>query len=115
MSSRSPSKIRYDESHPSVSFRLSGEVKEWLDTVRGDLSYTETIRNAMVDGAKVQEAVDNAYRQGYEDAKKTYQLIFWCSVCRKTMHCRTNDEMHKALAEYAFESGWHHANGCGTQ
>ncbi|MEM3851601.1 MAG: hypothetical protein QXP70_01210 [Methanomassiliicoccales archaeon] len=115
MSSRSPSKIRYDGTHPNVSFRVSEDVKEWIDSVRGDSSYTETIRNAMLSGAKVQEAVNSAYRQGYEDARKTYRLTFWCSVCRKPMYCQPNDEMHRALVKYAFESGWHHANGCKTQ
>ena len=115
MSSRSPSKIRYDEAHPNVSFRLSEDIKKWVDAVRSDASYTEIIRNAMLNGARVQEAINNAYRQGYEDAKRTYQLLFWCSVCRKTMTCAPNSEMHNAMAKYALESGWHHANGCGTQ
>lgn len=112
MSSRSPSKIRYDEAHPNVSFRIPEDVKEWIDSVRGDASYTEIIRNAMLNGARVQEAINNAYKQGYEDAKRSYQLVFWCSVCRKELTCHPNSDMHKALMRYAFQSGWHNANGC---
>ena len=115
MSSRSPSKVRYNKTHPNVSFRLFQDVKEWIDSVRGDLSYTETIRNAMLKGAEIQEAVNKAYEQGYREAKRTYQLIFWCSVCRKQMECSPNSEMHNAMVKYIFQSGWHHGNSCGTQ
>ena len=76
MSSKSPSKIRYDQAHPNVSFRLSEDVKEWVDSVRGNASYTEVIRNAMLNGARAQESVNNAYKQGYEDATKAVRPEF---------------------------------------
>jgi hypothetical protein len=112
MSSRSPSKIRYDETHPNVSFRLPEDVKEWLDSVRGNASYTEIIRNAMLNGARVQEALNAAYgkgyEKGYEDARRKYQLTFWCSVCRKAIDCPPDSEMHRFLVQAALYNRWGH-------
>lgn len=49
------------------------------------------------------------YVEGFNDARKKFELQFWCHVCRKPMGCTPNSDMHKALVKMASDAGWSHA------
>ena len=110
----SPSRLKYAEENPRVSFRVTREMKAWIDDVRGDASYTGMLRNALIKGAEAQESINNAFKQGfsagYQVARNEFRLMFWCSACKKIMSCPPNSEMYRYLVRQALDAGWHHSN-----
>jgi len=66
---KSPSKVRYDAGHPTVSFRLSLELKERLEQyIRGKgISYADYIKETLdVREERDQSAWQEGYYEGYE-------------------------------------------------
>ena len=66
---QSPSKIKYDAKHPVLSFRLSLELKERLESYIEEkgISNADFIKEALdVKGARDEELKEEAYDAGYE-------------------------------------------------
>ena len=57
--------------------------------------------------------IDEARRQGYEEAKNLYMVTFPCDVCGKPIPIK-NPKTKEAASKYMTEHGWAHA-GCHEQ
>ena len=116
---RSPSRIKYEQSHPTVSFRVSRELYDRLQAAK------EAEGTSLTDVLKVgvgllevkvrkekevrREGYENGFGRGYEEAQALYMVTYPCKVCRKTIEV-TSAKAKEAIKGYMLEHGWGHAN-----
>jgi flagellar biosynthesis/type III secretory pathway protein FliH len=110
-----PARIRYEQSHPTLSCRLDKDtyalLKQRLEDL-GGVSFAIFIKDALgIQQAKmpdIEEIKEKAYDEGYEQGKKDYRIWSFCAVCREPIFIQPNTEMHKALMKHM--DGWRHGD-----
>ena len=83
-----PSRIRYERSHPVVSFRIDRELNARLKYLLGlsGQSIADFFRVALERQEADQVAIfQQGYQRGFEEAKERYLVTFQCCVCDKTI------------------------------
>lgn len=116
---KAPSRIKYEQSHPTVSFRASEELCERLLVVKKaeGMSNTDVLKVGVglleVKVSKEKEARSRGYEEGfeegYEEAESLYRVTYLCKVCRKTLEV-TSAKEKEAVKTYMLEHGWGHAD-----
>jgi len=105
-----PSRKRYDEENPTVSSRLPNEKRDKLRAVLRSLGLSLT--NLLVSFADEYEIkvkpIDEAKKEGYEEAKNRYMVPFPCSECGEMIPI-TGKKAKEAVMEFMIEQGWGHA------
>jgi len=48
---------------------------------------------------------DRAWSEGYDEAKRDYQIWYYCAVCGKRIDMEPNDDSHKTMIGYMKEYG----------
>jgi hypothetical protein len=117
-SHKPPARLRYEESHPTVSCRLDKDtytlLKQRLEDL-GGVSFADFVKDSLgllqLKMPDVKEIKEKAYDEGYDQATEDHQIWYFCSVCGKRMEMSPNDDDHKALIGYMKEHRWAHA-GC---
>jgi len=101
-----PSKIKYDKSHPTISIRVSQDLKEQLDEIRekSGKSIGDILREAVGVQSK---SVKNAWNVGHSAAKIKYGVWYKCSVCGGNILIESDNEK-KAAGKLMREHGWQH-------
>jgi len=112
-----PARLRYEQSHPTVSCRLDGDthalLKQRLSDL-GEVSFADFVKDALgtlqlkipdIEGIK-----DEARGEGYIQAEEDHQIWYFCSVCGKRIAMSPNDDDHKEMIGYMKEHGWKHAS-----
>ena len=109
-SKKTPSRIKYDKSHPTVSARLPLETKERLLKNLAILGMTLPDAFRVLAGELEVKAipVEEARRAGYEEARDLYRITYKCAVCGKPMEL-TSPKAKQAASEYMQEHRWGHA------
>jgi len=86
---QAPAKVKYDQSHPPVSFRLTKELKDRLEscTTSKGMSFVDFIKEAL--GAKEREgSYEDGFRDGYHKGyyegqqDEVVECHLTCQVCR---------------------------------
>jgi len=116
-SSKPPARIRYEQSHPTVSCRLSRDeydlLKQRLEDL-GGVSFADFVKDALgllqLKIPDTEEIQERAWGEGYDQAEKEYQIWYFCALCRKRIDIDPNSESHKAMIGYMKEHGWGHAS-----
>ena len=106
-----PSKIKYDQSHPTVSVRVTQELYDQLKDLRerGGQSLGDILRQAVKQQKpSTTRAYNQGYSQGYNDAKREFAVDYKCSVCGGNMTI-TSEQEKKTVAKYMREHGWSHS------
>lgn len=83
MARKPPSRIKYEQSHPVVSVRVTKPLKKALDSQRGERSYAELIREALEKAHGVREAYQTGYEEGYGKAEYKFKVEFACKRCNR--------------------------------
>ena len=105
-----PSRVKYEQGHPTVTIRVSRELhndlkylKDYAGTSLGD------ILRVGLEMAK--PATDAAYQQGYDmgysTAKITYEVTYRCSHCHRRHMSITGNKAMEAAATLMQQAGWH--------
>lgn len=112
-----PSRVKYEQKRPTVSFRISKELYDRLQAVKETegKSTTEVLKVGVglleVKVAKEREAKRQGYEEGfekgYEEAEELYKVTYPCKVCRKALEVTTLEEK-QAIRGYMLENGWGH-------
>lgn len=103
---QSPSKIKYDKSHPVVSVRVTQTLFNQLKELK-DLS-GKSLGDILREGLKQQTpSVKNAYQRGYQAGKVRYAVNYKCSVCGGNIVVGSENEK-KEIAGYMRGDGWGH-------
>jgi len=112
-----PARVRYEESHPTVSCRLDKDTRALLQQRLEDLggvSFAEFVKDSLglleLKIADTEEIKERAWGEGYEQAEKDCQIWHYCAVCGKRIDISPNSESHKAMIGYMREHGWAHAS-----
>ena len=114
---KAPSRIRYEQGHPTVSCRVSRELYERLGEVkqREGKSFSHILKVGLgiveAEGKVAEELLDEGYRlgygEGYEAAELRFKVSFTCFVCGETIPVDA-EETKRAAREYLEEHGWSH-------
>jgi len=114
---KTPSRMKYEQSHPTFSFRIYEDLKDKVENVKRAEGITNTnIVEAGVGLFEVkvkkeeeirQQAYDEGWEKGIQQAEELYAVPYQCSVCGKEIIVDTQDEK-KAIKTYMREHGWGH-------
>jgi len=115
-----PARIRYEQSHATVSCRVDRDTYDLLKQCLedGGISFADFVKNSLgllqlkiLDTEKIKERARN---EGYNQAMDYYQIWYYCAVCGERIYMKPNSDSHKAMIGYMKEHGWAHA-GCHGQ
>jgi len=114
---RPPARVRYEQSHPTVSCRLSRDehelLKQRLDDL-GGVSFAHFVKDALgviqLRIPEIGEMKEKARRAGYNQGRKDHQIWYYCAMCRERTDVAPNSESHKAMIGYMRERGWGHTS-----
>lgn len=108
-----PSRIKYNQNHPTVSIRVSQELYDQLKELRekSGKSLGDILREALKKQApSVKQAWSEGYSRGYKEAEETYKVTYPCNVCGEQLVV-TDTNAKKAIVSYMEEHEWGH-NAC---
>ncbi len=102
-----PSKIRYDQSHPTVSIRVTRELYDQLKDLRehSGKSLGDILREAL---KQQMPSTKKAYQEGYNAAKREFAVSYKCRVCGGTLIVASAKEKED-IARYMKDVGWVHS------
>jgi hypothetical protein len=103
-----PARIRYEQSHPTVSCRLD---KDTHDLLKQRL---EALGRLQLKKSDLEELHGRAWIEGFTDATEKWGIWYYCAVCGKRIDMSPNGDDHKAMIGYMKEHRWAHA-GCQRQ
>ncbi|MCK4347015.1 MAG: hypothetical protein KAW47_00215 [Thermoplasmatales archaeon] len=107
MQKKPPSRLKYEKNHPTISLRISKELKDVIEEIRaksGD-SYAEIIKSGL---KNVEDSYNFGYKDGYAKAKEDWQITYPCSICTAEIPVSPGSEAHKALIKALKNEGWGH-------
>ena len=115
-SHKPPARVRYEQSHPIVSCRLSKDqydlLKQRLEDL-GGVSFADFVKDSLgllqLKMPDIEEIREKEWNKGYDEAKKEHQIWYFCAVCGKRIDIEPNGDSHKAMIGYMKERGWAHA------
>ena len=116
---KTPSRVKYEESHPTVSFRISRELCDRLQVVKkAEGKSTADVLKVGVGLLEVKvseekeakrQGYEEGFGEGYERAESRYKVTYRCSVCRKTLEV-TSVKEKEAVGRYMREHRWGRAD-----
>ena len=116
---RTPSRIRYEQSRPTFSFRIYKDLDERIREVKKaeGISNTNIVEAGVglfeVKVSKDEEAkrqgYEEGFKKGYEEAEELYKVTYPCKICRRTLVV-TSAKAKEAIRRYMLEHGWGHAD-----
>lgn len=111
---KAPSRIRYEESHPTVSCRISRKVYDRLQAAkeREGRSFADILKTGLkifeFEAYKRNKAYSKGYRDGYRNAEHKLKVTYLCSVCGEEIALDSLKEK-EAASRYMEDHGWGHA------
>jgi hypothetical protein len=116
---KTPSRLKYEREHPTLSFRVSKELADRLRVVMEaeGMSTTDVLKRGLglveVKMRREEEIRREAYQagweQGYGDAYDEYMVEYPCSVCGKSIIADTKEEK-EFIKRKMREEGWGHGD-----
>jgi len=118
-SKKTPSRIRYEQSHPTVSFRVSKELYDRLQAIKETtgLSNADLLKIAAgkleVKIRREDEIRQQAYEEGrlkgFELAESIFKITYPCGKCKRMMEVDTEEEK-EAIRKFMIKGGWCHGD-----
>lgn len=113
-----PSRKKYEENNPVISFRVSKELHDRLQIAKEKerMSYTDVLKAGLglivvkmkAEERKRQEIWDKGWEKGIAEAEEAYAITFPCSVCGEVIYVDTDDKK-EAIRSFISEQGWGHS------
>jgi predicted CopG family antitoxin len=111
---KTPSRVRYEVSHPTISCRVPKETYARLQLLKQKeaRSFADVLKTGLgimeLKVKKDEKAYSRGYREGYRQAELEFKVTYACSVCGKTV-ALTSKKAKQAASEYMEEYHWGHA------
>jgi hypothetical protein len=108
-----PSRIRYEQTHPTVSCRVPTAIYDRLQEVKENegKSFVDILKVGLgileVKAKKDEQAYSRGYRDGYHQAEFKFKITYACNVCGELIAVNTRDEK-EAIKHYMEDQGWGH-------
>jgi uncharacterized protein (DUF4415 family) len=116
---KTPSRLRYEQNHPTVSYRVSKDLYDSLQAVMKaeGKSVTDVLRAGVnlleVKVRREKEIREEAYLagrlKGFDDAQRKYSVSYTCSTCGELIVVDSKEEKDFIKTKMS-ESGWGHSN-----
>lgn len=112
-----PSRIKYEQGHPTVSCRVPKEIydrlvkakevegKSFADILKLGLEKAEKRANKLIE-ARMQSWTEG-HKKGFEEAALKYKVTYHCSKCGQIMEVQHPNEK-EAIDELMRKAGWAH-------
>jgi hypothetical protein len=110
---KSPSRLRYERSHPTISARLPIVTRDILLSKLKihNMSLTEAFKvltsDLQIKAKPVEEAKEDGFQEGYQKAQSIYMVSYPCSGCGKLIFVKTLEEK-RAITGYMKDNHWGH-------
>jgi len=110
---KAPSRIRYEESHPTIACRVPKETYDRLQEMKlkEAMSFADILKTGLgilqSKAKKDEKAYYKGYNAGYRRAELEFKVTYACNVCGKPIVVNTRDEK-EAIKEYMEEHRWGH-------
>jgi len=114
---KAPSRVRYEQGHPTVSCRVPREVYDRLQVIKKaeGQSFADVLKIGLgILEVRVKEEAEvreqgyaKGHRKGYAEAERLYKVTYPCSVCREMLTVTSRDEK-EAIKQYMQEHRWGH-------
>ena len=107
---KSPSRERYEKENPTVSGRIPKETRHnlLLNLKKMGMTLPDALKVLAGELELKVKPIDEARKEGYEEAKNLYTVTFPCDVCGKPIPIK-NPKTKEAVSKYMTEHGWAHA------
>jgi len=108
-----PARIRYEQSHPTLSCRLDKDTHDLLKQRLEDLggvSFADFVKDSLGLLQLRMPDIEKIKDEAYDQAKKDNQIWYFCAVCRKRIDVEPNSDSHKAIIGYMKEYRWAHSS-----
>ena len=110
-----PSRLRYEQSHPTMSCRLDKDthtlLKQRLEDL-GDISFAAFVKNSLglleLPIPDIEEIKEEAEGEGYWEAVEEWRIWYYCDVCHERIDIEPNSNAHRAIIDYMKEAEWGH-------
>jgi len=112
-----PSRVRYEQSHPTVSCRVPREVYDRLQAVKKaeGKSFADILKTGLgilelreKDKRKIRrQSHAEGYRKGYAEAERLYKVTYPCCICGEIIEI-TSSEAKQAASQFMQEHRWGH-------
>lgn len=116
-----PSRVRYEEAHPTVSCRIPRDLYDRLTEAKqdGGKSFADILKLGLgVARRQARKAAEirkqgwnEGYKKGYADAAFRYKVSYHCSKCGQIMEVQYPNEK-EAIDELMRKAGWTHGGEC---
>jgi hypothetical protein len=105
---RTPSRARYEASHPVISVRVSRALYLELKRLQGlsGKSVGDILREAV---GRQKPQIEGARRLGFDEAKRLYCVVYSCAVCGQPIEM-TSEQAKSAAGKYIEAKGWRHGS-----
>lgn len=110
---KSPSRIKYEQSHPVVSCRVLREIYERLQEMKEKegRSFADILKIGLgileLKAKKDEKAYSRGYDDGYHEAELEFKVTYACNVCGKPIVVNTKEEK-EAVKQYMDDHNWGH-------
>jgi len=106
---RSPSRIKYENNHPTISARLPKDKQDKLLALLRSQGVTlpQLLLHFIGEYEIKIMPIEEARQKGYQEAKKIYMITYPCRKCGKPVAI-TSEQAKKAVSKYMTERGWGH-------
>ena len=104
-----PSKIKYNQTHPTVSIRVSQDLYDQLKDLRekSGKSLGDILRQAL---DKQAPSANKAFQRGFNEARRQFVVMYRCVICGGPIEVTTAQEKQD-IVEYMRSERWGHG-GC---
>ena len=116
-----PSRVRYEQSHPTVSCRIPREVHDRLQAAKKSeaKSFADILKTGLgilelreKDTRKIRrqsraDGYKEGYAEGFAEAERFYKVTYPCCICGETMEI-TSIEAKQAASQFMQEHRWGH-------
>ena len=105
-----PSRKKYEEENPTVSARVPKETRHnlLLNLKKMGMTLPDALKVLAGELELKVKPIDEARKEGYEEAKNLYMITFPCNICGKPIHI-TSPKAKEAVREFMIKQGWGHA------
>jgi len=107
---KSPSRERYEKENPTVSGRIPKETRHnlLLNLKKMGMTLPDALKVLAGELEVKVRPIDEARRQGYEEAKNHYMVTYPCYICGKPIPI-TSLKAKEVASKFMTEHGWGHA------
>jgi len=114
---KAPSRVRYEQSHPTISCRIPRELYDRLrkaKTAEGK-SFAGILKiglgvleaNIKKEAELIKQGYASGYKKGYAEAESNFKVTYPCTICGKALTV-TSQEEKEAIRRYMRENNWGH-------